>query len=255
MTQATPYRGRVRIGVDAVGKPIDKYLTAPTKLELETVKQACREHFILGRPVPEDKMFYEYAEEWYTIRKEPFISDASRASYKSCFIKHILPEFGLQHMTAISANDIQLFVNRFSGSSKSLITLVIGILRGIFSTAYAEGMLERDPTVALIRPKSSKKDARRPLTEDETRRVLEVIESHPEGLFLAVLYYLGLRRGEALGLKWGDFDFDEDQVHIQRDLDYTCSTAQDGSLKTEAADRYVPIPPELKEKLLRVFER
>ena len=67
------------------------------------------------------------------------------------------------------------------------------------------------------------------------------IENHPEGLFLAVLYYLGLRRGEALGLKWGDFDFDEDQVHIQRDLDYTCSTAQDGSLKTEAADRYVNI--------------
>ena len=250
MTQATTHRAKVRIGIDAEGKPINKYLTAPTKLELETVKQACREHFILGRPVPEDKMFYEYAEEWYTIRKEPFISDASRASYKSCFIKHILPEFGLQHMTAISANDIQLFVNRFAGSSKSQITLVIGILHGIFSTAYAEGILERDPTVALIRPKSSKKDARRPLTDDETQRVLEVIDNHPEGLFLAVLYYLGLRRGEALGLKWGDFDFSEDQVHIQRDLDYTCSTAQDGSLKTEAADRYVPIPPELKEKLL-----
>lgn len=109
--------------------------------------------------------------------------------------KHILPEFGLQHMKAISANDIQLFVNRFAGSSKSLITLVIGILHGIFSTAYAEGILERDPTVALIRPKSSKKDARRPLTDEETQRVLEVIDNHPEGLFLAVLYYLGLRRG------------------------------------------------------------
>ena len=95
-----------------------------------------------------------------------------------------------------------------------------------------------------------KKDARRPLTDDETQRVLAVIDSHPEGLFLAVLYYLGLRRGEALGLKWGDFDFTEDQVHIQRDLDYAGSSAQDGSLKTEAADRYIPIPPELKEKLL-----
>jgi integrase len=111
-------------------------------------------------------------------------------------------------------------------------------------------MLERDPTVALIRPKSSKKDARRPLTDDETQRILEVINNHPEGLFLAVLYYLGLRRGEALGLKWRDFDFNEDQVHIQRDLDYAGSVAHDGSLKTEAADRYVPIPPELKEKLL-----
>jgi len=78
MTQATPYRGRVRIGVDAAGKPIDKYLTAPTKLELETVKQACREHFILGRPVPEDKMFYEYAEESTTTRRG--------CSWRSCII-------------------------------------------------------------------------------------------------------------------------------------------------------------------------
>ena len=250
MSQTATYRGKVRIGIDAEGKPIDKYIRAHSKLELETAKQACREHYILGRPVPEDKMFYEYAEEWYTIRKEPFISEASKASYKSAFIRHVLPEFGLQHMKAISANDIQLFVNHFAGTSKSQITMIIGILRGIFSTAYAEGLIDRDPTAALIRPKASRKEARRPLTEDETRRVLEIIESHPEGLFLAVLYYLGLRRGEALGLKWGDFDFDEDQVHIQRDLDYTCSTAQDGSLKTEAADRYVPIPPELKEKLL-----
>ena len=106
MTQAATYRGKIRIGVDAAGKPIDKYLTAPTKLELETVKQACREHYILGRPIPEDRMFYEYAEEWYTIRKEPFISEASKASYKSAFIRHVLPEFGLRHMKAISATAI-----------------------------------------------------------------------------------------------------------------------------------------------------
>ena len=250
MENAPVYRAKVRIGIDSEGKPIDKYLRASSKTELETAKQACREHFILGRPIPEDKMFYEYAEEWYTVRKEPFISDSSRASYKSCFVKHILPVFGLRHMKTISASDIQLFVNSFAGASKSQLTLIIGILRGIFSSAYAEGMLERDPTVALIRPKSSKKDARRPLTDDETQRILEVINNHPEGLFLAVLYYLGLRRGEALGLKWRDFDFNEDQVHIQRDLDYASSVAHDGSLKTEAADRYVPIPPELKEKLL-----
>ena len=44
--------------------------------------------------------------------------------------------------------------------------------------------------------------------------------SHPHGLFLAVLYYLGLRRGEALGLQWSDIDFRENQVHVQRDIDY-----------------------------------
>ena len=62
-----------------------------------------------------------------------------------------------------------------------------------------------------------------------------------------VSYYLGLRRGEALGLRWGDFE--GDQVHIQRDIDYSRSTAADDTLKTEAADRYVPVPPELKKML------
>lgn len=59
--------------------------------------------------------------------------------------------------------------------------------------------------------------------------MLHTIQNHEHGLFLAVLYYLGLRRGEALGLQWGDFDFDEDLVHIQRDIDYVGSTAHDGA--------------------------
>ena len=80
--------------------------------------------------------------------------------------------------------------------------------------------------------------------------MLETIKTHPEGLFLAMLYYLGVRRGEALGLRWGDFDFAADQVHIQRDIDFTGATASEGALKTEAADRFVPIPAELKAMLL-----
>ena len=176
----------------------------------------------------------------------------SSTSIKSCFIKHLLPAFGLMNMKAIDATQLQEFVNGFSGSSKSQITLVIGTLRAIFSTAYAEGYIDRDPSAALIRPKASRKEERRPLTPEETRNVLAVAENHPDGLIVAVLYYLGLRRGEALGLKWGDFDFEEDQVHIERDIDFAGPTAQEGELKTEAADRYVPIPPELKTMLLKV---
>ena len=82
------------------------------------------------------------------------------------------------------------------------------------------------------------------------KRILKTIKTQPEGLLLGVLYYPGLRRGEALGLKWGDFDWKEDQVHIQRDIDYSYPTACEGTLKTEAADRFVPVPQKLKKILL-----
>lgn len=252
MAKTTPtgkLRGKVTIGVDDGGKPIYKYVSAETPRELELAKAAAKEHFIYGREIPQDTIFAEFAESWYKLRKEPFISDASRSSYKVCFMKHLLPEFGLQNMKAIDANQLQNFVNGFAGSSKSQITMIIGTLKGIFSCAYAQGMIDRDPTVALVRPKASKAEERRPLTKEETMSVLETIKTHPEGAFLAVLYYLGVRRGEALGLKWGDFDWNERQVHIQRDIDFTNATSREDTLKTEAADRYVPVPRELEEIL------
>ena len=244
-------RGKVRIGYTPDGKPINKNVSGATPEELEIAKQACKEHYLYGRQIPEDKLFYEYAENWYRLKKEPFISSASRSSYKSMFVRHLLPVFGLQHLTAIDANQLQGFLNEFAGTSKSTITLCVGILKSIFSCAYAEGIIPRDPSVALVRPKSITRNERRPLTPDEIKRILHIAHNHPDGLLLAVLYYTGVRRGEALGLKWGDFDFTEDQVHIQRDINFTGPTAQEGSLKTAAADRYIPIPPELKELLLK----
>ncbi len=126
------------------------------------------------------------------------------------------------------------------------------MLKALFASAYAEGIIERDPSVSIIRPKAKKKTERRALTDQETENVLHTIQSHEHGLFLAVLYYLGLRRGEALGLQWGDFDFDEDLVHFQRDIDYVGSTAHDGALKTVAANRYIPFPQELRAMLSKV---
>ena len=71
------------------------------------MKEAVREHYIFGRAIPRDVQFYEYAGQWYKTKKEPFISNASRSYYKTCFVKHLLPRFGMQHMKAITAVQIQ----------------------------------------------------------------------------------------------------------------------------------------------------
>ena len=100
--------------------------TAPTRRELENVKEAVREHYIFGREVPRDLQFYEYAGQWYKLKKEPFISNASRSNYKTCLMKHLVPAFGMQHMKAISAAQLQEFINGYAGKSKSQINNIIG---------------------------------------------------------------------------------------------------------------------------------
>ena len=74
-------RGKVRIGYTPDGKPIDKNVSGDTPEALETAKQACKEHYLYGRQIPEDQLFYEYAENWYRLKKEPFWS--RRAESKS----------------------------------------------------------------------------------------------------------------------------------------------------------------------------
>ena len=43
------FRGKVTIGHEPDGRPIYKYVTAPSRRELENVKEAVREHYIFGK--------------------------------------------------------------------------------------------------------------------------------------------------------------------------------------------------------------
>lgn len=73
--------------------------------------------------------------------------------------------------------------------------------------------------------------------------MLKVIDTHADGLFLAILYYTGLRRGEALGLRWSDIDFSARTLRVERDIDFV--TGDVGTVKTATSVRTVPMPDAL----------
>lgn len=77
-------------------------------------------------------------------------------------------------------------------------------------------------------------EKRRALTSEENDAAHWVGHHNAEGLFLLVVYHLGLRCGEALGLKWGDFDLDAGVLHIRRDLDFY-ARKHDGCLDKDKA--------------------
>ena len=70
------------------------------------------------------------------------------------------------------------------------------------------------------------------------------------------LYYLdlatGLRRGELLGLKWEDVDFDAEVLHIRRQVARVDGEVREGPLKTKNSYRTIAVAEDaldmLKEK-------
>lgn len=243
------YRTKVKVGVAPDGKDINKWISGRTKKELEDEKRKAIAHFITGTGLEEDRLFGEYAAEWYRIRKAPFISASTQNSYRTIINKHLLPTFGVRKLRAIKPVELQTFVNTFEGSSKSQITNIITTLNSIFEAAKQDRLIPSNPAEYLKRPNSTPPEEKRALTDEERARMVDLFTTHEHGLYLAVMYYTGMRPGEVRGLQWGDLDWNENLIHVQRDVDYATKTATVGELKTKAADRYIPIAEDLRTLL------
>ena len=241
------YRTKVKIGVDKDGKDVVKWISGKTKRELEEARTKIIEYYIDGAERPADRLFGDYAIEWYQLRKKPFVSLSQQNAYRTMLNRHILPELGDRNLRAIRAADLQRLINRFESASASQITMALSCLRGIFGAAYADRILDADPTARLSKPTHTPAKEKRALTDEERERIERVIATEPDSSYLAILYFTGMRPGEARGLQWGDIDWEQGMIHVQRDLDSV--TGRTGSLKTAAADRYVPLVPQLRDYL------
>lgn len=238
------YRAKVTVGHDAEGKAIVKYASGKTKKELAQAVEEIRRVYIDGLPEQrKDLTFGVYAKEWYEAYKKPNLSPASRSHYATAFNRHLLPVLANRQLRSIRAEELQILVNSKAGLGSSAIGYITTILRNMFAMAHSQGLIDRNPAAGIIRP-AVKKESRRALTAVETRAALAVITSHPYGIILAILYYTGMRRGEMAGLQWRDIDFANNKIHVCRDMDFV---ARDfGEVKTPAANRYIPLPQELR---------
>ena len=94
-------------------------------------------------------------------------------------------------------------------------------------------------------------------TYEEFQKFISVIDEFNYKTFFEVLYYLGLRQGEACSLTWSDIDFDKKEVSINK----TITTKLKGQLytisspKTKKSNRILPIPKRLLESLKTLKEK
>ena len=120
-------------------------------------------------------------------------------------------------------------------------------LRILFRAAIKPyGLRADDPTVDIELPKVRSKTERRTVSAEQFSGLMRY---HRQDVTLAIAlgYYAGLRRGEILGLRWTDVDWDNMAITIERQLD-----ARDGTFhapKSKNGYRTIPIPQALLHML------
>lgn len=69
------------------------------------------------------------------------------------------------------------------------------------------------------------------------------------GYLLLLLY--GMRRGEVLGVRWSDIDFDANVIHVRQQLQRVEGVLLPGPVKTNAGRRTIPMLSEIRAALMR----
>lgn len=191
------------------------------RTELDKALDAYREELEGTDPVPDAPiMVSDYSDRFHLMREG---SMGSPLAYEreGLDVRHIRELFGDARIRGLRPDDIRLaYANaRRSGRfSESEIRRIHTKLKQVMQDALENDVITRNPCVGVKLPKVSA-DARRSLTADEASRFLSCLRKEalsPSSICTMVLLQCGLRKGEALGLSWGDYDPREGTLRIAR---------------------------------------
>lgn len=154
----------------------------------------------------------------------------------------LAPVLGAVDLAAITPDHIQaalLAVEDQAGSRQA--QLAYTLLHSCLARALRSGHITRNPADAVDKPQHETQPGRA-ISGEDWAALRPVIASN---LAFALLGLAGLRRGEALGLCWGDVDLRAGVLHVRRALVRVDHRLMIQSTKSRAGERDVPIAPEL----------
>ncbi len=176
----------------------------------------------LNLPDPDESKgltFHDAADRWMREHVHLKLKPSARRYYEGV-LRRLEPEWGEWELAAIKRSDIKGAVARWAAAGKGVRSIpnVLRTLRAIFAWAIEEDLVLANPVLAPS--KIFKVDA--PYRSDflrpeEVRPYLDALQERAPRyhVFFRLLIFGGLRLGEAIGLEWGNVDFNGRYIDIR----------------------------------------
>jgi integrase len=175
-----------------------------------------------GELAPRSKEILDsFALWWLRTAKAPQVRPATAGDYEARYRLHISPIFGSRKIGDITARDVTNWLAHLSskGHSISSINGVRRVLSMIMDGAIQHDHISKNPVKAVPKHKQSfnqKTHVKGPWSKQEAQTAITLVKDTPVELAVTLALVLGLRKGEVLGLRWSDFDFQHGTVRIAR---------------------------------------
>ena len=185
-----------------------KYVYGRTRHEVIEKLRAAQLAIGIGRlPQRRPPTVEAFLRSWLETSVKPRVRPLTYAGYKVNVEKHLVPTLGKIKLDQLTPQQVQAMINGrlAAGYSTKTVAYIHQVLRTALSLALRWDMVPRNVARLVDRPRIERRPIH-PLTPDEARRFLTAIRGHRLEALFSVALALGLRQGEALGLRWDDVD-------------------------------------------------
>ena len=265
------YQIRVFRGRDASGKRLKDYMMTwkpepdmtKRQIEKELARQATlfEENCKLGNISAEKPTFEKYAAYVLDLKERNGLKVTTAERYRD-MLRRINAEIGplkLQdirpdHLNRLYAKLAEPGENRRTGSGLSQKTIIEHhrVISSILSQAVKEQLVPANIAQRATPPKNPKKEMDA-FEVEEVRAILEALESEPLKwqVMTQLLIATGARRGEIMGLRWKNVDWDNNRLYLCENRVYTPKSGAISTTLKTGENRYVSISPSVLGLLKR----
>lgn len=231
-----------------------------TKRGFSTKREALHyERDFLARQSGNLDMYFADFVKVYREDRMPRLKESTCAMKDNIIDTKLIPYFGSRCMREITTKDVMNWQNAMMNYrdpktgkpySKSYLKTLHNQLSAIFNHAVRFYKLEENPARTVGNMGSEKGIEMKIWTREEYLKFAEYMMDDPAGYYyFQMLYWCGLREGEALALTLNDFDFVKKTVSITKTFQHLKGKDVITEPKTPKSNRIVEMPGFLAEEI------
>lgn len=202
----------------------------------------------------QDILFSDYLKQWLeTIRHS--IAETTHFGYKQTIEKVICPYFSerkikLHELKPYHIQDFYKWKMGTDGVTGSTIHHYHANIHKALKDAYRTELIKDNPADKVTLPKKERLTADF-YTAEEMRLLLDKVKGTRIEIPVTLTAWFGLRRGEAIGLRWQDVDFETMTLSVRGvitdkgELSKSENLKYRSGAKTPTSIRTFPLPPEV----------
>ncbi|MBZ4321463.1 tyrosine-type recombinase/integrase [Streptomyces huiliensis] len=214
------WHGRVTVGVKDDGSPDRRHIERKTQAEVIKAVRELEKQRDAGAVRKAGKAWTVKA--WLThwlqnITAPPVVKESTYSGYRVAVNVHLIPGVGAHRLDRLEPEHLEGLYRRMqlNGSAPATAHQAHRTIRVALNEAMRRNHVVRNVASLAKAPRLTDKEVE-PYTVEEVQRLLAEAGRGRNGARWALALALGLRQGEALGIRWSDVDFAGRAIRVRR---------------------------------------